>query len=285
MADIIYYDAAFYEKLDALGAALESGDPSAVRGVLRAEFDFLFKAAQAYWKQAARGGLLACDEADEVTRRELTRPLSHRQYRKVEQAFQARNDWDALCAIWDFLDDEGAVRRKTVMSPAEVDGISLILEQAYCRLADLCDGKPRPMYGFYGWDGADIEDERGLTPRDYYDLLTGLWSADTCAPRMRKDWTRDNPTLGQCSVTAFQMQDIYGGEVRGVPLPDGGVHCFNAVGDCVFDLTSEQFGDVKLDYANRPVQRREDHFAKAEKKARYETLKARLMKALSEEQV
>jgi hypothetical protein len=41
---------------------------------------------------------------------------------------------------------------------------------------------------------------------------------------MRKDWTKDNMTLGQCSVTAFLVQDIFGGEVLGILLPDGNYH-------------------------------------------------------------
>ena len=135
-------------------------------------------------------------------------------------------------------------------------------------------------YRFYGWQTADVRDARGLTPRDYYDLLSELWSAETCAPRMRGDWSADNPTLGQCSITAFLMQDLFGGRVYGVPLEDGGFHCFNAVGDCVFDLTSEQFGDTALDYENRPEQRREVHFARDEKRQRYELLKRRLLKRL-----
>ena len=136
-------------------------------------------------------------------------------------------------------------------------------------------------YRFYGWETAGIRDERGLTPRDYYDLLSGIWCADTCAPRMRQDWTPENKTLGQCSVTAFLLQDIYGGKVYGVPLGDGSFHCFNAVGSCVFDLTSEQFEGRKLDYENCPEQERAVHFAKAEKKARYELLKERLFSRLS----
>ena len=139
------------------------------------------------------------------------------------------------------------------------------------------------QYNFYGWQKADIKDRQGLTPRDYYDLLTGIWDADTCAPRMRDDWSEDNPTLGQCSITAFLMQDIYGGDVLGLPLGDGNYHCFNAVGDYVFDLTSEQFGDRALDYAHYRPQKREDHFARAEKKARYELLRKRLMAALDGE--
>lgn len=136
------------------------------------------------------------------------------------------------------------------------------------------------MYKFYNWETADIRDSRGLTPRDYYDILTDIWCAETCAPRMRKDWCSENRTLGQCSITAFLMQDIYGGKVLGVPLGDGNFHCFNSVGNCVFDLTSEQFGDTVLDYGNCWEQSRDTHFSKAEKKQRYEYLRERLMARL-----
>ena len=131
-------------------------------------------------------------------------------------------------------------------------------------------------YRFYGWEAARVRDSLGLTPCDYYDLLSDIWCAETCAPRMRKDWTIENRTLGQCSITAFLIQDIYGGKVLGVPLGDGNFHCFNDVDGCVFDLTSEQFGDTRLDYTNCPEQDRAVHFAKAEKKERYELLKERL---------
>ena len=135
-------------------------------------------------------------------------------------------------------------------------------------------------YKFYGWESADIRDERGLTPREYYDLLSEIWCAETCAPRMRSDWSPENKTLGQCSITAFLLQDLYGGKVFGVPLGDGNYHCFNVVGDCVFDLTSEQFGEKKLNYTDCPEQFRETHFAKEEKRQRYELLKARLFARL-----
>ena len=137
-------------------------------------------------------------------------------------------------------------------------------------------------YNFYGWENADIKDKRGLTPRDYYDLLSEIWCADTCAPRMRGNWSPENRTLGQCSITAFLMQDIYGGKVYGVPLGDGNYHCFNVVGSCVFDLTSEQFGDIVLNYDGCPEQSREVHFAKDEKRRRYEYLKSRLFDRIEE---
>ena len=136
------------------------------------------------------------------------------------------------------------------------------------------------MYKFYGSENCGIKDGRGLTPGDYYDILSNIWCEYTCAPRMRKDWSPENKTLGQCSITSFLMQDIYGGKVMGIRLADGGCHCFNVVGDVVFDLTSEQFGDEKLDYNDVAEQFREVHFGKAEKKERYEYLKKALGEAL-----
>lgn len=140
-------------------------------------------------------------------------------------------------------------------------------------------------YKFYGWQTADVpavteEYKQIENPRQLYDLLSEIWSAGTCAPRMRDDWTKDNMTLGQCSITAFLAQDIFGGEVYGIPRPDGNYHCYNVIGDCVFDLTSEQFGEEALCYEGNPEQSREAHFAKEEKRQRYEYLKEELKKKL-----
>ena len=151
-----------------------------------------------------------------------------------------------------------------------------------CRWFDICKNLIKP-YRFYGWEHADIKDARGLTPRDYYDILTDIWAEDTCAPRLRDGWSKDNKTLGQCSVTAFLMQDIFGGKVYGIKRSGGTFHCFNDVNGCVFDLTSEQFMGEKLDYTNCPEQYREVHFAKEEKKLRYELLKERLDKRFEEQ--
>ena len=142
------------------------------------------------------------------------------------------------------------------------------------------------LYGFYGCDKANVHpiDERFSSIRDpkhLYDLLTKIWCAATCAPRMRDAWSEDNKTLGQCSITAFLAQDIFGGKVYGIPRSGGNFHCYNVVGTCVFDLTSEQFGDEVLDYTNNPEQFRENHFSKEEKRQRYEYLKARLLEAVT----
>lgn len=134
-------------------------------------------------------------------------------------------------------------------------------------------------YRFYGWEQADVpavtDEYPGIrTPLDLYDALSaGVWRAETCAPRLRDGWTPENKTLGQCSITAFLAQDIFGGEVYGIRRPDGNYHCYNVVSGRTFDLTSEQFGDEKLCYEGNPEQLRETHFAKEEKRLRYELLR------------
>ncbi len=138
-------------------------------------------------------------------------------------------------------------------------------------------------YNFYGWENANITPVNDdykfiLNPRDLYDKLTRIWCAETCAPRMRHEWSKDNITKGQCSITAFLAQDIFGGKVYGIPLGDGAVHCYNVVGECIFDLTNEQFGHraKNLKYSDNPEQFRDIHFRKEEKKMRYEYIKAKL---------
>lgn len=126
---------------------------------------------------------------------------------------------------------------------------------------------------FYGYENAPE------SVRELYERFKKAWCAETCAPRMRADWSKENPTLGQCSITSFIVQDVMGGEVLGVTLPGGGYHCFNEAGGFRFDLTSEQFGGVKLDYENAVPQRREEHFADPDKYSRYLLLKERYEKA------
>lgn len=141
-------------------------------------------------------------------------------------------------------------------------------------------------YHFYGWQEAgNVKAKNQMykgieTPINLYDVLADIWCADTCAPRMREEWSPENKTMGQCSITAFLVQDIFGGDVYGLITKNGSVHCYNVVDGCVFDLTSEQFGEEakELVYENNEKQERESamHFFKEEKRKRYEYLKKEL---------
>jgi len=38
------------------------------------------------------------------------------------------------------------------------------------------------------------------------------WGVDTCDPVDRLDWRPDNPSRGQCGVTALVLHDLFGGD-------------------------------------------------------------------------
>ena len=141
-------------------------------------------------------------------------------------------------------------------------------------------------YDFYGWEKADMKPVNEFynkinNPKMLYDILADIWCADTCAPRLRDGWSKENMTLGQCSITSFLVQDIFGGKVYGILRSGGNYHCYNVIRDCVFDLTSEQFKNEKLSYIDNKEQFREDHFCKDEKRLRYEYLKSQIDKFCS----
>ena len=143
-------------------------------------------------------------------------------------------------------------------------------------------------YNFYGWQTAEANpiaaEFAGISsPRELYDILSGVWSVQTCAPRFRPQWSESNKTLGQCSITAFLVQDIFGGDVLGTTVPGAGVHCYNSLPGCVFDLTSEQFGGRPVAYSQSDaVQQREVQFADEEKKTRYEYLRSAVLSFLAQ---
>ncbi len=156
------------------------------------------------------------------------------------------------------------------------------LEKRFPNGFDPCRSMNRKEYHFYG-AGEEISCSAVASIRcteDLYDLFSDAWCVSSCAPRMAKDWSKENKTLGQCSVTAFLVQDLCGGEVRGIPLEDGNFHCFNVIDGKTFDLTSEQF-DHPLNYEKAILQDRDVHFRKEEKRKRYQLLKEIIEKKIN----
>ena len=168
-----------------------------------------------------------------------------------------------------FMDQKGRVLRLKRAVPELSQKIELLAEHSEQEASGNRKAAEKD-YHFYGW--------QNVKPNilALYDDLRHAWCAETCAPRMRSDWSEDNPSLGQCSITSFLVQDLLGGQVYGIPLENGGVHCYNVVDGTVFDLASEQFGDLVLDYEDNPEQFRENHFADPDKYERYLLLKQRL---------
>ena len=134
---ILYYDDEFIRKFEKLRDVIDAGDRRYLHRFLIDNFGFIFETFQYYAKQSSEGNVPEFEEADEETKRELMRPLSYRQYRMIERAFSVLEEEEELviASVWDFLHDNGGIYKKRVMSPAEVSGCSLILEQVFCCLA------------------------------------------------------------------------------------------------------------------------------------------------------
>jgi len=81
-------------------------------------------------------------------------------------------------------------------------------------------------------------DESGLES-----ALNDSWSRDSSSDP--GNWTLDNPSWGQCAVTALVVNDYLGGDIvwANAVLPDGKEisHYFNKISDSEKDFTRVQF--------------------------------------------
>lgn len=72
-------------------------------------------------------------------------------------------------------------------------------------------------------------------------LLRKAWSRETCYPKVQNEWSPENPSRGQCKVTALIVQDYFGGDIWYSETLN---HFWNVLPDgAVLDLTKEQFGE------------------------------------------
>lgn len=102
-------------------------------------------------------------------------------------------------------------------------------------------------------------------------LIKGAWSKETAHPTSQPKWTKDNPALGQCAVTALLVQDEMGGDI-GEIMVGRTRHFFNIIDGKIVDLTSSQFDDnVRLDYSN--IGLRDRKMLQRSVQDRYELLK------------
>jgi hypothetical protein len=102
----------------------------------------------------------------------------------------------------------------------------------------------------------------------------GAWSAETSADS--EGWTPENPSWGQCAITALVLQDLFGGDLLRSTV-NGVSHYWNRLPDgSEVDITLRQFGaDAKCDAP--PVDRERDYVLSfPETVARYELLRKRM---------
>lgn len=99
-------------------------------------------------------------------------------------------------------------------------------------------------------------------------LLNKSWSRETCSPGLRDNWNEDNPSLGQCAITALIVNDYFGGKIMRC-MASSGSHYYNLIEDKIVDLTVSQFlGEVPL-YGQGEERTREYLLGNEDTKNRY----------------
>ena len=108
--------------------------------------------------------------------------------------------------------------------------------------------------------------------------LRKAWCRETAHPSYRDKWSEDNPSCGQCCVTALVIQDQYGGDIYSCKVGNSS-HFVNIINERIIDKTAEQFGGTdKIKYISGSFRKRTRTSLLKNKdvKQRYELLKARM---------
>jgi hypothetical protein len=85
-------------------------------------------------------------------------------------------------------------------------------------------------------------------PEQVAGALHQSWSRATA-----KQWTEDNPAVGQCNVTVLLVHELFGGELLKTCLPEGD-HFYNRINGVRFDFTECQFAHP-ITYTDLPTTR------------------------------
>ena len=118
--------------------------------------------------------------------------------------------------------------------------------------------------------------------RQLKQLLIQSWNLETCAPGLRNEWNEENPSLGQCAITALIVNDFFGGKIMRC-MASSGSHYYNIIDDELVDLTVEQFLGEIPQYENGEERTREYLLSNEDTKNRYLLLNRNLQENIEEE--
>ena len=122
------------------------------------------------------------------------------------------------------------------------------------------------VISFYGVNAGNaiysIDENERLTLNEFFEIMLKSWVKESAYPSTQKDPQfnlSNDPTYGQCAVTAMLVNKFFGGEIRKIRVSGGGTHYFNVINGQVFDLTRDQFDlyNIPVDYStgiNVPLQ-------------------------------
>lgn len=114
---------------------------------------------------------------------------------------------------------------------------------------------------------------------DLFEKLLLCYGEDTTYPSCKMDYKYDNdPTYGQCAITAMIVNDVFKGTIHKIKVEGGGTHYFNKIEGHYIDLTNDQFDlyNIPIFYEPNEEIPRERLGTSSNTQKRYEILKERL---------
>ena len=142
----------------------------------------------------------------------------------------------------------------------------------------------RPIH-YYGEERSDQvtalkKNTSVKTIDDFFELLLECWCRETAYPSSQADYDHYNdPTYGQCAITATLVYDVFGGTIHKIRVDGGGTHYFNKINGAYYDLTRDQFDlyNIPVEYEPNQEISREYCGKNANTKARFDLLKERIV--------
>jgi hypothetical protein len=110
--------------------------------------------------------------------------------------------------------------------------------------------------------------------------LETSWDIDTCYDPMKKDYSKNKKSYGQCYPTALIVNDFFGGKILEYEFPEGWGHYSNFIDDKELDLTKDQF-DSDQKFPKPKIKDRKD----LKDDERYKILKKRVLKFLNDNDI
>ena len=102
------------------------------------------------------------------------------------------------------------------------------------------------------------------------------WTKETAHPAYQPKWSSNNPSIGQCLVTALFIQELKGGKIASCKVGNYS-HFVNIINGQIEDYTAEQF-KIPVNYKKLAVKERNKLLENKDTLKRYELLKANFLR-------
>ena len=145
------------------------------------------------------------------------------------------------------------------------------------------------MRRYYGEEYGQIKRLKPGNPKletldDLFNILLECWAKETAYPSCQAEWVPNDPSYGQCAITAMLVYDMFGGSIHRIRVDGGGTHYFNKLDGHYIDLTINQFDlyNIPIEYEPNEEIPREHCGTNADTLTRFNLLKENITRIIGE---